>query len=133
MRHRILAVGATLLMALTIIGCARASDSDERGYFGTFGRASTEPAVLQVSNFHPLRIVVRAVSAGQEYRLGEVETANTETFALPNRARDLDLRVRLDPIGSRESYLTRDIHAGPGDVIEITVEGRLAMTRVNIR
>lgn len=89
--------------------------------------------IVQVQNLNTNRVVIDAVSGGIDRRLGEVETGATDDFMLPQAVSLLDLQLLVDPVGPPGTFITDRIQAGPGDIIELTVEPQLDLTRVSVR
>lgn len=107
-------------------GCATAPAPE----MGTPGEPST---VVEVTNHHPQLVVVEATSSGFDQRLGQVETNDTETFELPSNLEVSDLRIRIEPVGSTETYLSPRVSVATNDVVTVTVESNLALTTVAVR
>lgn len=122
MRRSMIAAATALLVGLGSAGCASAPQADEEG-----------PTLVRVQNYNPLAVTVEALSAGDDQRLGQVETTDTETFALPPTVQEYDLRIRVDPIGSTEVFLSDELVARRGDVIEVEVEANLDLSTVVVR
>lgn len=89
--------------------------------------------MIQVENYHPLTVTVDAVSSGEDHRLGQVETTDTERFVLPRTVNEYDLRILVDPIGSTDTYLSDELLLDSGDRIDVTVESNLGLTAVSVR
>lgn len=113
-------------VALFVAACA--STPNAGGYVN--GEAAT---IVQVENLNPNRVVIDALSGGIDRRLGAVETSSTDEFLLPETVSLLDLQIVVDPVGPLGSFMTPRINAGPGDIIEITVEPQLDLTTVSVR
>jgi len=100
---------------------ARANDED-RG------------VTIAVQNNNWNTIVVYAVSRGLSLRLGEVTTGNTVNMRAP-RGMDLstsDFRIRIDPVGSRNTYTTPSITLGLGQTVRVRVENQLNQTSFSV-
>ncbi len=123
MRRDILALGAAFLVALTTVGCATTPR----------GEAESGETMIHVENNNPLMVNVEVLSGGQDYNVGQVETAATETFEMPEMANTFDLQIRVEPIGSLESYVSDELPFAPGDVINVEVEADLDLTTVTLR
>jgi hypothetical protein len=115
--------GTTLVLALVAFGCASTQG----------GAPERAPTQIRVSNYNPLTVTVYAVSSGQNYRLGQINTGRTEVFGVPRGVNEFDLRILVDPIGSRLSWMTDPLVYTPGDVIEVQIESNLNLTSVTFR
>jgi hypothetical protein len=115
--------GTTLVLAFVAFGCASTQQ-------GTSERAPTR---IEVSNYNPLTVTVYAVSSGQNYRLGQINTGRTAVFGVPRGVNEFDLRILVDPIGSRLSWMTDPLVYAPGDLIQVQIESNLNLTSVTFR
>lgn len=128
MTRSLLALGSAALFAVPAAGCASADAANG------FERARTEETTtIQVDNYNPMLVTVEARSRGADYRLGQVETSQSQTFELPVTADELDLQIMVDPVGSSETFLSQHIPAIPGSVIYVEVRSALDFTTVTVR
>ena len=123
MRNALLALASALLL----VGSSACSGNAPRG------REAPEATLVRVQNFNPLRVTVEVVSSGNDRRLGQVETNATETFTLPRGVNPYGLRIRVDPIGSTEVFLSDALTPSPGDAIDVQVQSNLGLTSVTLR
>lgn len=112
-----------LVLSVAVFGCASTQA----------GAPERAPTQIRVSNFNPLTVNVYAVSSGQNLRLGQINTGRTEVFRVPRGVNEFDLRILVDPIGSRLSWMTDPLVFTPGDVIEVRIESNLDLTSVTFR
>lgn len=117
---------AILSIALLTTACATSGGVD-------WDARDEQATRVQVENFNSSRITVNAVSGGADFRLGDVGTTQTESFALPRTVSGYELQIVVDPIGSTRTYMSRRIQFNPGDVIDVVVESNLDLTSVTIR
>ena len=123
MKNQLFAIGAALMLGLATVGCASTPQSGSR----------SADTMVEVENNNSLLVSVEAVNDGVDYNLGQVETGTSETFELPEVINDAyDLQIRIDPIGSGQTYVTDDILYSPGDLIRVEVEGNLTFTTVSV-
>lgn len=113
------------LLALLVAGCASA---EERR-----AAASAGPVSVEVTNHNYLDANVYAVGSSQTIRLGTVTTNSTQTFEVP-RGLPLSggLRFLVDPIGSREAYLSDDVLVSPGDVVSLLIQSSLGLSSTSV-
>ncbi|MDX1647919.1 MAG: hypothetical protein R3304_12305 [Longimicrobiales bacterium] len=124
MRSRLFALGTALALGLITAGCASTPS----------GSDGAEDTRIQVENNHPLLVNVEAVAGGVDYRLGQVETADTQVFTLPDNVDSTyDLHLRVDPVGSAAVYVSDEILYTVGDLIRVQVESNLNVTTVTVR
>ena len=108
MTRTMLAAGSALLLAFGTTACATTSDAQP-----AFG-PDAEPTTTQVENYNSLLVTVEALSGGKERRLREVETSRQATFALSPGIDELDLRLRVDPLGSADTWTSTELSVPPG-------------------
>lgn len=92
------------------------------------------PSYVRIKNNNWSDVNIYAVRLGTRYRLGTVVATRHATFKLPP---DLgkspgEIRLMVDPIGSRRSYYTPSLHFFPGQDIEMTVENHLPISSVSV-
>jgi hypothetical protein len=87
-------------------------------------------AVVQVSNHNWADVVVYAVVSGARYRLGMLTTNQSGEFRLPPGvvSGSGEVRLLVDPIGSRDVYTTQPIHVRPGQWVDFKIENHLAIS-----
>jgi hypothetical protein len=116
-----------LALVASATGCIRRAQPGDRSV------ALTAEATARITNNNWLDVNVYASRAGSRQRLGTVSGQNTEIFRLP---RDLiearGVRLFIDPIGSPQSYQTEIIPVGPGQLIDLVVQPRLAMSHYSV-
>ena len=95
----------------------------------------TDPVRVQVINQNFLDVTVRARGDGGELRLGDVVGKSSATFVIRPDQLSLasGLRLRADPIGSREVFLSPLIFPDRRGVVVLEVAPRLDMSTVRIR
>lgn len=100
---------------------------------------NTSPAIdgpdfVFVRNNNWLRVNVFAVRGGARFRLGDVE-GNDKAFLRVPRGAAVDGTVQLliDPIGSRETFLTEPIAVGRGGQVDFTVASTLQMSSYMVK
>jgi hypothetical protein len=120
MIRKLIAAGIVVVLGLAGTSCASAPQ----------GSTSPEDTTIRVENNNSLLVDVQVLSGGRDYRLGQVETADTDTFDLPRTVSAFDVKVLIDPIGSPEAYVSDQITFAPGDVIYVEVENDLDLTSV---
>ncbi|MEQ9401265.1 MAG: hypothetical protein RJQ04_19015 [Longimicrobiales bacterium] len=112
----------TALLLAVMSACASSADP-----------APDQPLVA-VTNDHPLRVTVDVVTdAGEDYRLGAVETAGEEIFQIPRHVSTLDVRFLVDPLGSTSTHLTEDVAVTGGSYVELDIRSNLDLTSVSVR
>lgn len=122
-------VVTVLVVAWAGSGCARRSPSP----FG--GQRSEEPIRLEIENGNYLDVTVYVMPDGASHRIGQVTGASSTTLVVPRSLVPASGRFRLlvSPIGSREAYLSEDILAMPGDVVQLRVASVLRMSSWSVR
>ena len=88
--------------------------------------------VLHVTNHNFNAVTVRALSGGQNIRLGTVETDRDDTFVVPPTFNRVDLRFEVDVLGSNEVYVSPPLTVTPGSVVDLDVDQQLALTNVTV-
>ena len=87
----------------------------------------------RITNNAWLDVNVYAGRSGSRQRLGTVTGQNTEVFQLPRSLVDArGVMIFIDAIGSPQTYQTDLIPAGPGQLIDVVVQQRLAMSYYSI-
>lgn len=118
-------VRISLIALLFMVGCASAEERRA---------ARSGPIQVEVTNNNVLDVTVFAVAGSQTIRLGTVTTNSTRTFELPAALPPTgDLRFLIDPIGSRDGYLSDEVIANPGDIVGLVVQSRLSLSSTSVR
>ncbi len=99
----------------------------------------TEDAPLEVrqisvvvDNLNFLDVRVDLVVSGQRLRLGDVTSYSTAVLTLPEDIPLHDLRLLVDPVGSRAGYLSDQLSVFPGDEVGLTVHNSLPLTALTV-
>lgn len=112
-----------LMLALALAGCA--------GQVKEWGQPSaTAPVNVVIHNRNWATVNVFAVRDGSWARLGVVNTNGTQRSSLPQWALSGGAMVRLkvEAIGSRETFVTEPIMVGGGQDIVLYVQPTLTLT-----
>jgi hypothetical protein len=128
MTRSLLALISAALFAVGVAGCATA-DAGNGFEEGTMEERTT----IQVENFNPMLVTIEAISRGTDYRLGQVETSQSQTFDLPATADELDLQIMVDPLGSSDTFVSHQVTAAPGSTVHVQVQPSLDFTTVTVR
>src|SRR5215213_2869013 len=120
------AVAASLTLSAcgTATGAARLPDGPAPGRTAT----AVQPAMLKVSNYNWMDVVVYAVQGNSRVRLGQVTSMSSASFRLPPRmvANSVEpVRLMVDPIGSIEGWQTEGISVHPGEKVQFNVQNSL--------
>ena len=114
----------------TATGTARLPDGPSAGRNAS---AAVQPAMLKVSNYNWMDVVVYAVQGNSRVRLGQVTSMSSASFRLPARMVEnatQNVRLMVDPIGSTEGWQTDGISVRPGERVEFNVQNSLAFSSV---
>lgn len=97
--------------------------------------APANAVTVNVENHNWSDIVVYAVRGGRRYRLGTVTSMQSAEFMVPPGllGGSADLRLMLDPIGSRHAFVTEQILVTPGDRVLFSVENYLPLSSWAVR
>ena len=92
------------------------------------------PVTVVVRNHNWLDARIYAVHAGTRYRLGTVNSFQTESFELPRVLQPHTSAVQLLtlPIGSTRGYLSPEVYAEPGDVLAFQLEENLNLSSLYV-
>ncbi len=115
-----IALAASLL--LLPIGCAT-------------GQPDTQQQVpLEVRNDNFYSVVVYALSGGQRLRLGTVSGHNDSMLTIPNIVvgPGHDLRLFVDPVGSRDSYVSPSLLVAADQRVRLDVGASLSLSSVSV-
>lgn len=117
----------TLLVGLLLLpsGCFRPRERDPQA----------EPPRIEVRNRYFGAIVVYVLSGGNDVRLGMIQSNRSETFDFPLGINPYSstIRLRVDPIGDYQGYISPGIAASSGTTIVLTVENELRHSNVIVR
>ena len=129
MTRRIPIPGLTGLLLL-VAACAPGNTLDSSPFQGSGG-----PVLTEIQNNHQLDVRVFALRYGDADRLGTVTSHTSQTFEFPRAWVDAGaaVAVRVEPIGGRGTFTTRDYVLEPGSVLEVTVHNMLRQSTVRIR
>lgn len=126
MRRIITGALATLVLSATT---ACASSSPEP-YAQPAPRA--DEIVLRVENHNYNAVTVRALTGGQNIRLGTVETDREDAFVVPPTINRTDLRFAVDAIGSSDRFVTQPLTVVLGSVVDMDVKASIDLTSVTV-
>lgn len=120
---------AVLVVAATLSACAGRSASTP---FADGGEDYDIP--VEVDNHNYLDIVVFALQGEATTRLGSVSGLSSSSLNVPGQLVVLGrIRLLVDPVGSREAYLTEDIMVNPGDVVVLQVGSAIRQSSWSVR
>ncbi|MEN8145566.1 MAG: hypothetical protein ABFS14_11510 [Gemmatimonadota bacterium] len=102
---------------------------------GAAGAADVPRTRVVVQNRSTLDVEIYALRITERFHLGLVVTNAENTFRLPAHLQPpfRDLRILVDPVGTRNTYESDPIIAGPGETIEVRVVSTLEQTSVIVR
>jgi hypothetical protein len=96
-----------------------------------------EPDVItiSVSNSNPLDMTVYVVNQSMRLRLGTVSTASTQRFTLSLHqiSPTGELQLLADPIGSRRTFTSEEIHVFAGQAVEWVIQADVRQSTLTIR
>ena len=130
------AVAASLTLGACAAGgtAAHLPDGPAPGPAGSAASA-VRPAILKVSNYNWMDVVVYAVQGNSRVRLGQVTSMNSASFRLPARMvanNTQNVRLMVDPVGSIEGWQTEGISIHAGQQVEFNVQNALSVSSVMI-
>jgi hypothetical protein len=113
----------------TATGTARLPDGP------TAGRTTSavQPAMLKVSNYNWMDVVVYAAQGNSRVRLGQVTSMSSASFRLPARMVEnaaQNVRLMVDPVGSTEGWQTDGISIQAGQQVQFNVQNSLSFSSV---
>jgi len=117
-----------LMLALALGGCA--------GRVKDWGQPSpTAPVNVVIHNRNWATVNVFAVRDGSWARLGMVTTNGTERSQLPAwvLSGGATVRLKVETIGGRETFLTEPILVGAGQDIVLNVQATLTLTSWSVQ
>ncbi|HEV7589479.1 MAG TPA: hypothetical protein VGO40_15300 [Longimicrobium sp.] len=118
----------------TATGAARLPDGPSPGRT-TADAAAVQPAMLKVSNYNWMDVVVYAVQGGIRVRLGQVTSMSSASFRLPTRMVGntvQSVRLMVDPIGSTEGWQTDGLSIHAGQQVQFNVQNSLSFSSVMV-
>jgi hypothetical protein len=118
-----------ILAVLVLSGCGGRLSSPFRAGGGD------EPIGVEVRNDNFLDVTVYVMPDGVSHRLGDVTGSSSATLEVPGRLifAATSLRLMVNPIGSREAYLSEEIFVSPGDLLRLNVASRIQMSSWSVR
>ena len=118
------------LAAILVPGCRGGPD----GGFGT-QRPANRPIQVQVRNNNFLDVTVLARAGGRDVRLGQVSGKSSGKLTLNPRHINLTsgLQLLVDPIGSRNMFLSEAIFPDRNAVVVLEVGAQLQMSFVSLQ
>jgi hypothetical protein len=95
---------------------------------------SDRDVTVDVTSANWLDSRVYVVRDGMVTPLGLVSGPGKASFILPTQAATpgARLQLRVEPIGTRASYLSAPFNVDPGDVVELHIENSLGLSNVVI-
>lgn len=130
---------AAVAASLTITACAsggttgiaRLPDGPSAGRH--LGGPAVEPAIVRVTNYNWMDVVVYAVQGNRRVRLGQVTTMGTTSFRLPPAMvtnATQSVRLMVDPVGSTQGWQTEGISVQAGQQVQFNVQNALQLSSV---
>lgn len=115
------------LLILCSVGACTGSKSAARG-------PAPVSSVIRVANNNWSDITVYVLRAGNRVRLGTVTSMGAGVFRMPDTLLRSSGNVQLvvDPIGSRQVFVTPSIQFFPGQEIDFQVENHLPTSSVSV-
>jgi hypothetical protein len=95
--------------------------------------ANADEIVIHVTNNNFNAVTIRAVTGGQSFRLGTVETSRDDDFVVPPAINPLDLRFEVEALGSDERFVTEPLAVTYGSAVHMDVNQTLVLTNVIVR
>ncbi len=98
------------------------------------GAESLQTHVI-VQNRSTLDVNIYAIRITERFHLGMVVTNAESSFKLPIQLQPpfRDLRILVDPVGTRDTFESEPLLASPGEDIEVRVQNTLEQTSVIVR
>lgn len=130
---------AAVAASLTITACASGGTSggmripDGPGAGRQHGASTVERAVVRVSNYNWMDVVIYAVQGNTRVRLGQVTTMGTASFRLPRgmvSKATQQVRLMVDPVGSTQGWQTEGISVQAGQRVQLNVQNALRLSSV---
>jgi hypothetical protein len=108
-----------------------------RGPEGQFGtqRPASRPVQVHVQNNNFLDVTVHARTGGRNVRLGQVSGKSSGKLTIDPRRINLSsgLQLMVDPIGSRNTFLSQAVFPDRNAVVVLEVGAQLQMSFVSLR
>ena len=120
------------LTALALSAAAACATGGARPYSDEASPRADE-IMLHVSNHNFDAVTVRALTGGQNIRLGTVETNREDDFIVPPTLNRTDLRFAVEAIGSSDSFVTQPLSVTMGSVVDMDVKESMELTDVTVR
>src|SRR4051794_984578 len=114
-------------------GTAHLPDGPSAGRQAAASTNAAEPAVLRVSNYNWMDVVVYAVQGNSRVRLGQVTSMNTVAFRLPTRMVNNaveSVRLMVDPVGSTQGWQSEGISVRAGQEVQFNVQNSLSFSSI---
>jgi hypothetical protein len=120
---------AVILVVLVLSGCGGRSRSPFRAGGGN------EAIRIEVRNDNFLDVTVYVLPDGVSHRIGDVTGSSSATLDVPARLifAATSMRLLVNPIGSREAYLSEEILVSHGDLIRLHVASQIQMSSWSVR
>lgn len=127
-------VAGTLLLVLSSLPLGACSSS-QLGTTRSSDAIAPGGALLTVDNQHVLSMRVYLIRGAVPIPLGSVDTLERRTFALPTSilGHGGAIRLMVDPLGSRRTFTSGWIQAGPGDHVEWKLAASLELSSFFVR
>lgn len=120
---------AVLVVAAVLSACA-----GRRASTPFAGGGEDYDIPVEVDNHNYLDIVVFAMQGEATNRLGSVTGLSSRSLTVPGQLVVAGrIRLLVDPVGSREAYLTEDIMVNPGDVVVLQVGSVIRQSSWSVR
>ena len=118
-----------VLLGTVASGCRSGSDGFPDG------NALPRPIRLQVENNNYLDVTVYAKGSGISYKVGYVTGKSSGTLTIDPRRVSLasGLQLRVDPLGSTQTYLSPVLFPDPSATLVLIVGAELESSRITFR
>jgi len=118
-----------LFVASGAVSCGPAGGYPNRGV------APRTESTVTVTNYNWFDVKVYAVRGRSKFRLGTVTSFTTAKLRLPAAVTSeaSDFRLRVELIGSAQSYTTETLLFNRGDQVEWVINSQLSMSYYSIR
>lgn len=105
------------------------------GCFRSRGGLPEDEITIEVENRNYLDVTIYAVSGGGRIRIGDVTGTGTKSFAVALRrvSPTGELRLQVDPVGSRRTWTSGSLQVFAGQTIELRVESEVTRSTYSIR
>lgn len=131
MQRYIRSLGAAAAIVIALGACAPAIGGAGAGRSDV---QRDDQVRLVLTNHNWADVAVYLIRGGSRVRLGDVPSMSERVLMVPRAMLGASTNVRLliDPIGSRHVHVTDPIFVSPGQVIEMAVENNLALTNWSV-